>query len=193
MYHPRFVELAMLGLSVELTGKDGMWSLKKMHRLGELTAAIAVVISLTFVGFEVRQNTTAVQSAAAQAVHENFAAWYSSVQGDPVLLSISTKGMRDYSSLSETEKAQFIAMFMTFCSHTQNAFYKWREGSLSPELWRGWEFVSMNFFSTPGGKDFWDERRYMFADAFQMYVVDDIMTREPHPLAKPWGAFEIKE
>ncbi len=170
-----------------------MLSLEKTHKLAELTAAVAVVISLIFVGFEVRQNTTAVQSAAAQSVHENFAAWYASVQGDPDLLEITIKGMRDYTSLSATEKAQFIAVFMSFSSHTQNAFYKWTEGSLTPELWRSWEFVSMNFFSTPGGKAFWNERNYMFADAFQRYVEEDLMTREPHSKARPWGAFEIRE
>ena len=168
-----------------------MWSLEKTHRLAEMFAAFAVVISLIFVGLEVRQNTTAVQSAAAQSVHENFAAWYTAIQNEPALLAITTQRMRDFESLTQTEKSQFIAVFMGFCSHTQNAFYKWREGSLAPELWRGWEYVSMNFLSTPGGKAFWAERSYLFADAFQKYVEHDLLTREQHPLAKPWGAFEI--
>lgn len=170
-----------------------MWTLKKMHQVGELSAAIAVVISLIFVGFQIRQNSATLQAAAAQAVHENFAAWYTAAQSDPDLLELSTKGMRDYSSLTEIEKAQFIAMFMAFCSHTQDAFFKWREGSLSPELFRGWEYLSMNFFSTPGGEVFWDERGYLFADDFQDYIVNDIMTREPHPKARPWGAFDISK
>jgi hypothetical protein len=170
-----------------------MWSLSKTHKVAELVAAIAVIVSLVFVGLQVQQNTTAVQSAAAQSVHENFAAWYTAIQNEPALLDITTKGMRDYGTLTATEKAQFIAVFMSFCSHTQNAFYKFNDGSLTPELWRGWEYVSMNFFSTPGGKAFWSERSYMFADAFQHYVEQDIMTREPHPKAKPWGAFPIQD
>ena len=174
-------------------GSENMWSLEKAHKLAELSAAIAVIISLVFVGLEIRQNTTAVQSAAAQTVHENFAMWYTSLQGDPELIDITTKGMRDYKSLSPTEKAQFVAVFMSFSAHTQNAYYKWTEGSLTPELWRSWEFVSMNFFSTPGGKAFWDERDYMFADAFQRYIKGQLMVKEPHPKAKPWGAFELQE
>lgn len=168
-----------------------MWTLDQFHKLAELLAALAVIISLVFVGLEVRQNTTAVQSSAAQAVHENFAAWYASIQSDSTLLEITTRGMQEYNSLSPTEKGQFIAVFMSFSSHTQNAFYKWLEGSLSPELWRGWELVSMNFFSTQGGKSFWNERGYMFADAFQEYIGSDLMNRQPHEKAKPWGAFEI--
>ena len=50
----------------------------------------------------------------------------------------------------------------------------------------------MNFFSTPGGKDFWEERSYMFADAFQDYISNDLMNREPHEKAKPWGAFDLE-
>jgi hypothetical protein len=168
-------------------------NLDTAHKLTEVLAALAVIISLVFVGLEVRQNTTAVQSSAAQSVHENFATWYTSLQSDDVLIEITTRGMREYGSLNPTEKGQFIAVFMSFSSHTQNAFYKWQEGSLSPELWRAWELVSMNFFSTPGGKEFWAERSYMFADAFQDYISGDLMNRKPHEKAKPWGAFELDQ
>lgn len=168
-------------------------SLTDWSQIAEIIGAVAIIASLVFVGMQVRQNTSAIQSSAAQSVHENFTAFYLAAQNEPTLLAVSTKGMRDYSSLTTTEKAQFIAMFMTFCSHTQNAFYKWREGSLAPELWKSWEFVSMNFFSTQGGAAFWEERGYMFGDAFQLYVKDDLMKRKPHPKAKPWGAFRIEQ
>jgi hypothetical protein len=159
--------------------------------LAEVLGALAVFVTLAYLAAQIRQNTGALNSAASQAVHENFAHWYGQMQSDPELLDVSIRGMADYSSLSQTERAQFIALFMNFSIHTQNAFYKWREGSLAPELWRGWEYVSMNIFATSGGKDFWNERSYLFADAFQKYVAEDIMTRTPHPQAKAWGAFDI--
>jgi hypothetical protein len=166
-------------------------NLDTAHKLTELLAAIAVIVSLIFVGLEVRQNTIAVQSAAAQSVHENFTNWYTSLQSDDSLIAITTRGMQDYEGLNTTEKGQFIAVFMNFSSHTQNAFYKWQEGLLPPERWRAWEFVAMNFFSTSGGQAFWNERGYMFGDAFQDYIINDLMNRKPHEKAKPWGAFEM--
>jgi len=167
--------------------------LENWARLAEIVGAGGVIGSLIYVGFQIRKNTAAVRSAAAQAVHDNYSAWYSSMQSDPELLSISINGMRDYSSLSEVQKAQFIAMFMSFSSYSQNAFYKWREGSLSPELWKGWEFVTMNFISTRGGKEFWKERGYMFSEAYRRHVETEIMPRKPHPGARPWGAFPIDD
>ena len=52
-------------------------------------------------------------------------------------------------------------------------------------------FVFMNFLATPGGEAFWGERSYMFSDRYRQYVQTEIIPREAHPLAKPWGAFEI--
>ncbi len=171
----------------------GKLTLSDWSDVAEIAGTAAVIFTLVFVGLEVRQNTRAVESSAAQAVHENFASWYASVQSDPELFEISIRAMQDYSSVSELEKGQFIAMFMAFSSHTQNAFYKWEEGSLSPELWRGWEQVSMNFYGTPGGREFWKERGYMFGEAYRSYVQTEILQAKPNPKAKPWGAFEIEE
>jgi hypothetical protein len=54
---------------------------------------------------------------------------------DPVLSQIAAKGLRDYTSLSEQERIRFIAAFMSFLSYSQNAFLKWRQKLLAPDLW----------------------------------------------------------
>ncbi len=165
-------------------------SLEKIQKLTELAAAAAVVISLAFVGYEVRQNTVAVKSAAAQAVNENFAAWYSAVQSDRQLLGISMAGMKDFAGLSGVDKAQFIAMHMALLLNAQNAFYQWQDGWLSSELWRAWDLLVGVFFSTPGGRQFWDERSYIFGESFQAHI-EQVLKQEPNPKAKAWGSQDI--
>ena len=146
---------------------------------------------MIFVGFELRQNTKAVESSATQEVHANFSNWYASLQSDPELLMITVKGMQDYDALDVAEKSQFIAVFMVFSSNCQTAYYKWRDGLLDDELWSGWRQLSLNFFSTAGGKAFWEERSYMFGSGFREFVDAEIMPSRPNPRAKPWGAFSI--
>ncbi|MEM9571563.1 MAG: hypothetical protein AAF996_08855 [Pseudomonadota bacterium] len=51
----------------------------------------------------------------------------------------------------------------------------------------------MNLYSTQGGRAFWQERRYLFAASYQDFIENDLMTREPHPDARPWGADIIEE
>ena len=110
---------------------------------------------------------------------------------DPELNRIAIKGLKDYSSLNETEKAQFIETFMGFISFSQNAFYQWREKALAPPLWIGWESVTMNLLASPGGRELWKERGYLFGKEYRDYVEKVLFTRKPHPEAKPLGAFKI--
>ncbi len=140
---------------------------------------------------EVRVNTDAIRSSAAQAVHENYADWYTSIYSDQELIDLTIEGLRDPSALSTGEWGRVISVFMAYTSYMQNAFYQWQDGALSPELWQGWELISLNLVGTPGGERFWQERSYVFGDSFREYVETEIMTMEPPPQAKPLGAFEI--
>ena len=164
-----------------------------LQAIAEWVGAFAVLASLLYVGNQIRQNTQAVRSATAQAVHDNYATWYQGYANDPALMKIAVDGLRDYQSLNEVAKAQFIAVFMQFLSYSQNAFFQWREGALSPELWSGWELLMMNLVSAPGGRAFWEERGYVFGESFRNHVENVIMKRPPHPRAKPLGAFSIGE
>ena len=166
-------------------------NLNDLANIGQVIGAVAVVVSLFYVAHQIRQNTNAVRSATAQAVHEHFANWYQLVAADSELSKIVATGLRDYGSLSEEERVRFIATFMSFLSYSQNAFLKWREKLLAPPLWMGWELVIMNLVCAPGGKAFWKDRGYMFGEEFRRYVEDDLMKRTPHPDAKPMGAFPI--
>jgi hypothetical protein len=159
--------------------------------VGELVAAIATVVTLVYLAIQIRSNTIATRSAAAQSVHEAFTTWYRLLAADGSLGRLLTQGLRNYSSVPEADKPRFVAVCMAFSFCAQDAFIKWRQGSLSPELWRGWELVFMNLVHSPGGKEFWDERGYLFGDRFREHVEKDLMKRKPHPLAKPLGAFPI--
>jgi hypothetical protein len=166
-------------------------NLSDLANVGQVIGAVAVVISLIYVALQIRQNTNAVRVATSQSVHEHFANWYNSLACDASLSKIVIDGLRDYGSLSETDKVRFVAIFMAFLSYSQNAFIKWKQGLLAPALWMAWEQIIMNFTGAPGGKAFWKERAYLFGEEFRRYVEDDLMKRTPHPDAKPFGIFPI--
>jgi hypothetical protein len=165
-------------------------TLEQIFYVSQLVAALGVVASLIFVGFQVRDNVRAVRSATAQAVHNSYSAWYLALAGNENALATSTKGMVDFESLTPTEKAQFVGTYMAFLSNGQNAFHQWHEGHLAHELWLCWEVLLMNLVNTPGGAAFWRERSYIFGPGFQAEV-KKIMGRQPHPGAKAWGVVPL--
>src|SRR5438552_6322972 len=85
-------------------------NLNDLANLGQIIGALAVVISLIYVALSIRQNTNAIRAATAQSVHEHYASWYNSFAGDETLSGIAIKGLKDYGSLSEIEKARFVAL-----------------------------------------------------------------------------------
>lgn len=167
-------------------------TIQELGSLGELIGAIATVATLVYLAVQIRTNTQTVRSAATQSVHEAFATWYRMLATDADLAQITAAGLQDYESLSDAERARFVATFMSFLSCWQDAFIKWREGALSRELWSGWEQVSMNLFMAPGGRAFWGERGYLFGDEFRRYVEEDLMKRKAHPQARPMGLFPLQ-
>jgi hypothetical protein len=98
-----------------------------------LVGAIATVATLVYLAIQIRSNTLAVRSTAAQSVHESFATWYRMLAGDAGLSELMAKGLRDYSVLSKTERARFASTLMAILLCTQDAFIKWREGTLAPD------------------------------------------------------------
>lgn len=166
-------------------------TIQDLGSIGEVVGAIATVVTLVYLAAQIRSNTSAVRATSAQSVHEAFATWYRMLAGDAQLAQLVTDGLRDYSSLTETNKARFVSTFMAFLSCSQDAFIKWREGSLAPDLWMGWELVMMNLLAAPGGKEFWGERGYLFGGDFRGHIDNDLIKRKPHICAKPMGAFSI--
>src|SRR5215471_2832230 len=89
-------------------------SLNDLANLGQIIGAIAVVVSLVYVALQIRQNTNAVRAATSQSVHEHFANWYNSLARDASLSKIVIDGLRNYGSLSETDKVRFVATLWRF-------------------------------------------------------------------------------
>jgi hypothetical protein len=165
-------------------------TLEAVYYISQIVAVFAVIASLVFVGLQVRDSSRAVRAATAQAVHDNYAGWYTALLGNENALATSAKGFVDLNSLTAAEKAQFVCTMMAFLAHSQNAFHQWKEGHLSDGLWRGWEALMMNLVNTPGGAAFWAERSYVFGQEFQDHVAE-IMKRKPDPRARAFGVVPV--
>ncbi len=165
-------------------------TLEDISLLSQIVGGFAVMASLVFVGLQIRDNSRAVRAATAQAVHDNYAGWYTALLGNESALATSAKGFVDLGALTPAEKAQFVCTMMAFLAHSQNAFHQWKEGHLSDGLWRGWEALMMNLVNTSGGAAFWAERSYVFGHEFQDHVAE-IMKRKPDPRARAFGVVPV--
>ena len=161
-------------------------TLESIYYIGQTVAVMAILVSLIFVGVQIRQNTREMKSAAAQAVHENFSSFLVAA-GSPEVSEVLTRAFIRFDEMEDAERWVFICHALCFFSSLQDAYEKWREGSLSDDLWVGWRGMSLNFFATPGGKSFWVQRRHMFGEPFQAFVEAELLNAMPPANARLWG------
>ena len=57
-------------------------TLEAIYYISQIVAVFAVIASLVFVGLQVRDSSRAVRAATAQAVHDNYAGWYTALLGN---------------------------------------------------------------------------------------------------------------
>ncbi len=167
-------------------------TLEAIYYIGQTIAAVALVISLIFVGIQLRQSTQqarrveeATRVAAMREAHSNLANWYMHTSQHEHLTSLIGKALNDFESLSDDETAQAVTSVTALLSYSQNAFYEWHAGDLPDEQWKSW-FVALQFVCTPGGQKLWALRRHMFATPFADYVEANLLNSELPEGAYSW-------
>lgn len=78
------------------------------HIIGVLANA-AVFGGLVFLGFETRQNTVQLRSAASYSITEGLNQLNAGIYDNPVLADIVYRGEQDLSALNPVERSQFAA------------------------------------------------------------------------------------
>ena len=135
--------------------------------IGELLGAAAVVVSLVYLSRQVHQNTTAVRSANAVTVQGNFQRLARMFYTDPTVGDVVLRAMAGRQDLAPAEHFAAYAYFFDFLKTAELAYYQFRNGDLDPELWQASFHFYHAYFTTPGFRAYWEERRAAFIPAFQ--------------------------
>lgn len=125
--------------------------IEKLASVAEIVSALAVVVSLLYVGWEVRQNTTAVKSSAYQSIHDAEDLFWSSVSSDPHVSALWETGLRGgLEALQPEQRPQFVALGKRLIYLFQNVHYQRRKGVVDDELWNAW-LASLDEFRAQKG------------------------------------------
>jgi hypothetical protein len=111
-------------------GEEFDMTIQEMGAIGELIGGIAIIISLLYVGLQIRQYSGALRSTTAQAAIQMAEATYAPILSNPDLAEISIRGLKDPAALTEVEMGRFNAQF-------HNVFFRCKTGFTSGvrEIW----------------------------------------------------------
>jgi hypothetical protein len=151
--------------------------------IAEVVTAIAVVISLIYVGLEVHRNTLTQVQASTQALITDINRSYESIAEDAELSCIYLRGQADFSGLSAHEKVRFSAFSMMALRSLEDLHTQWLEGLVDKRIWTGFDRQMSEFAQSPGFSQWWAIRRQFFNDEFQAFWESKIAEKPTSKLA----------
>ncbi|MDX1577940.1 MAG: hypothetical protein R3266_05625 [Gemmatimonadota bacterium] len=129
---------------------------------------MAGVLSLVFVGWEIRQNTTAIRGSTYQAVADANMEWLMFLLENPETAHLVQRWASGDTTMSEPEVVRARLGILTFWRTIENAHYQYLQGNLPEEAVRRW--VRPEVFNNPVLRDWWQGSRHQFTPVFQAYV-----------------------
>lgn len=148
--------------------------LQKISIVTDIVGAVAIVISLIFVGIQFTENTKATKSATAASTVATISSWYTEMGNNEQSSSLFLNFMADPESLTSEERFQVIislhGLFLTF----QNSYYLSQQGTLDSHIQESITKAAVGVKDQPGFRLFWKLRRELFFPEFQKHI-DEIV------------------
>ena len=144
---------------------------------GELIGAFAVVVSLIYVGVQVRHSAGAVRSAAATDASVTMQNWYLEMGSNRQASHIWFNAMTSPDPLSTHDEFQFMMSMHAVLLGMQNSYFLSQEGTLDAEFREAITTAIVAVKDLPGMDRYWRQRRGFFHTGFAEYV-DGLLTQE---------------
>ena len=143
--------------------------IEKYAQISEIVGAVAVVISLIYVGISIRQNTKAVQVANHQALvsmdmEKN--AWFRL----PGFAEIYEIALTNQDSLLPTQLIQLNTFIADMFNAWEFAFITYQNGAMEEKIWQGWNGYYQSQLDINPFYRFWESHKSGFSKEFAHYI-----------------------
>jgi len=146
------------------------FKLVELSQIAEIVAAVAVVISLIYVGKEIQSNTSAIQGAAMQAIATTDADALMTIAADADFSEIVRIGDQDPSQLTPAEAFRYRLFMRQFWLSFQNIFQQSELGLIESSVWQSYLTIICGRYSEPGPRDTWPDHEDVLDAAFVAVV-----------------------
>ena len=151
-------------------------NLDALGSIGDFVGGIAVVVTLVYLAFQVRQSNQharqSLQVARAQALRDTFTTgWAFEVARDPALSALYSKGLQQPEQLTEPETVRFLFLMGTIFGEIDRQHLMYAQGLLTEEHWDATRHGTLRLhLRQAGGKYYWDRFGYVYSRAFAQVV-----------------------
>ena len=152
--------------------------LSELASIAEVIGAIAIVVSLIYVGVQVEDSTRAVRSATASETATAISSWYSDLGTNFQASDVFLRGGPKPELLTPAETAQYIFLTHGLMYQYQTAYYLAEEGTLDVELQQSLMETFQGIRELPGFLMYWEQRGHVFQPGFRAFVENVVANGE---------------
>ena len=151
--------------------------LSEWASIAEIIGAVAVVVSLLYVGLQVNDNTSAIRSTAANDATVTMQAWYLEMGSNRQASDIWFDAMASHEPLDAHDEFQFMMSMHSVMMGMQNSYLLSQEGTIDAEFREAITWALVVVKDLPGMDRYWRQRRPFFQSGFAEYV-DGLLAQE---------------
>lgn len=145
-------------------------TLENIYYVGQTIAVVALVVSLVFVGVQIRQNTRATRAASHNTVSDSLNEINRMFAENAELTKIWLRGNGDRRSLTAEDRWRFDCVLRAYMHVCETMFVQAGLGAGDKGIMFAEEGGIRTVLSSPGSREWWAENPYGFCAAFRAYV-----------------------
>jgi hypothetical protein len=138
--------------------------------ISQLVGSVAVVLSVLYLGIQVRRSTrvakVAAQDAAASALRDVTKPFMENAE----LGRLWRAGLEDLNALSGEDQARFFHATHQFLKAMETIHFHYTYGLLDAQLWSGWRELLRHYVASPGIAHYLELRGDVFSERFCIFL-----------------------
>ena len=147
-----------------------MNKLTKIVAISEILASLAVIISLVYVGAQIRQNTKATQANTAQSLYGIHHDRILVIMGNRELVELKARAKDPMAELNATDSLQLRYDLNLQINLYESAYPNRENGTLNEEMANSWLVSIEEWVCEPVAQEYWEDYRDTYVDGFIVMV-----------------------
>ncbi len=147
-------------------------TLENIYYAGQTIAVVALVVSLIFVGIQIRQNTLATRAASHNEVSNSLNQINRMFAENADLTRIWLSGADNRQALTAEERWRFDSTLRAYMHVCETMFVQSRLGVGDKSIMLAEQDGVRTVLASPGGGEWWAENPYGFCAEFRAYVAN---------------------
>lgn len=144
-------------------------TLEQLALVSQVISAFAVVASLVFVGFQLKNATAAIRASSSQAHSALYTDLVRSIIDSAGFADIWNRAIHEPKALKDDEWVRFVAYSSALFRLYESSRVQWLNNRLDDEHWHTIERQAAHLKALPGLQVAWDLRGHWYSPEFRSW------------------------